>query len=191
MIASPILVCQGLQRAFVEPGGPLFSHSASERRVVCERILHRARASGWIVVHSFMDSDIVREAGEATIPGLSPLPSEPYFWQPGLSAFGALGFDRLLFPHTLSPVFLVSYAGLGPISATLIDAIERRHAMHVVTDACANSASRGVDEHDRLAAIETLARSCDCAAASGDLATLCLAPAPVARDHLIAQSGGG
>jgi hypothetical protein len=190
MITQPVLLCQGLQRAFVDPGGPLFSQSASARRMVCERILGQARMSGWTLIHVFLDSDTMRAAGEATIPGLSPLPSESYFWQRGLSPFGLQEFDRLMFPFHLSPVFLVSYAGAGVISATLIDGIERRHSIHVVTDAAADVAAHGVGESDRLAAIETLARSFESAVTSYELATLAPAPPAITRDHMLSQSGG-
>ena len=188
MMSQPVLVCQGFQRAFIEPGSPLYSASASLRRTACEQLLRLARTSGWTVVHTFLENDAVRAAGEASIDGFNPRPTEPYFQQKGLSAFATHDFDRLLFPLDLSPIFLMSFAGVGPISATLLDGIERRLNISVVIDAVADAASTSVGENDRLAAIEVLARSCDAAVTSLELATLSPAPPPVAERRYLSQS---
>ena len=140
----------------------------------------------------------MRGADEAAIPGFSPLPSERYFWQGGLSAFGyspVTNFEKALFPYHLSPVFLMSFAGLGAISATLLSALDKRFVMNVVIDAVADTASQGVGERERIDAIETLARSYECAVTSGELTTLSVAPPPAISEpvaparHLLSQSG--
>jgi len=155
----------------------MFSASAALRRGTCESVLRQARRSDWIVVHAFLDADAVRAAGEETIPGFEPTRSEQHFWQPGLSAFSSPSFRRAMFPYNLSPVFLISFAGLGPIGATLLGGLDRHFAMHVVTDAVADTASLAIDERERLRAIETLARAHGSAVTSRELATL----APAAR----------
>jgi hypothetical protein len=188
---APVLVCQGFHRAFIEPEGPMFSASAAMRRATCEAVLRQARRSGWIVVHSFLDSHAIRAAGEDTIPGFSPAPSEQHFWQPGLSAFGSPAFEQAMFPYTLSPVFLISLAGLGAIGATLLGGLDRRLAMNVVVDAVADTAPAADDECERLRTIETLARALDAAVTSRELATLAPRTFAVARasPHLISQAG--
>jgi hypothetical protein len=193
---APVLVCQGFHRAFIEPEAPMFSASAAMRRATCEAVLRQARRSGWIVVHSFLDSDAIRAAGEDTIPGFSPAPSEQHFWQPGLSAFGSPTFEQAMFRLTmfrltLSPVFLISLAGLGAIGATLLGGLDRRLAMNVVVDAVADTAPAAADERERLRTIETLARSLDAAVTSRELATLALGAfaAAAASPHLISQAG--
>src|SRR5689334_11037365 len=93
---APVLVCQGFHRAFIEPEGPLFSASAAMRRATCESVLRQARRSQWIVVHSLLQTDAVKAAGEETIPGFEPTPSEQHFFQPGLSAFSSPAFRRAM-----------------------------------------------------------------------------------------------
>jgi len=188
---APVLICQGFHRAFIEPEGPMFSASAALRRATCESVLRQARRSGWVVVHSLLDADIVRSAGEETIPGFEPTPLEQHFWQPGLSAFSSPPFRRAMFPYNLSPVFLISLAGLGAIGATLLSGLDRHFAMHVVTDAVADTGSHAVDERERLRAIETLARAHNSAVTSRELATLAPAARAVeqAAPHLISQAG--
>jgi hypothetical protein len=186
---APVLVCQGFHRAFIEPENAMFSASAAMRRATCEAVLRQARQSGWIVVHSFLDSDAIRAAGDDTIPGFAPTPSEQHFWQPGLSAFNSSAFERAMFPYTLSPIFLISLAGLGAIGATLLGGLDRHFSMNVVTDAVADTASAAADERERLRAIETLARSMDCAVTSRELATLAPRSFAVATPHLISQAG--
>lgn len=171
----PVLLCQGFHRAFIEHGSPLFSQSASLRRTTCEELIRHARSCGWAVIHSFLDTETVRAAGSGSIPGFAPLPTESYFRQKSLSAFGTPAFEQTLSRHDMSPVFLMSFAGIGAISATLLDAVERRFMLSVVTDAIADAGQAGVTETDRLAAIETLARSCDSAVVSNDLMTLAAA----------------
>jgi Isochorismatase family len=190
-VTAPVLICQGFHRAFVEPEGPMFSASAAMRRATCESVLRQARRSGWIVVHTFLDTDVVKAAGEETIPGFEPTPSEQHFWQPGLSAFSSPPFRRAMFPYNLSPVFLISFAGLGAIGATLLGGLDRHFAMHVVTDAVADAGSHAVDERERLRAIETLARAHDSAVTSRELATLAPAVRALghAAPHLISQAG--
>jgi hypothetical protein len=192
---TPVLISQGFQRAFVDTDGPMFSASASIRRMTCERLLARARQSGWTVVHSFLDTEPLRAAGEEAIHGFSPLPSESWFWQPAHSAFTSPAFERFIVPHFVSPMFLMSFAGFPAISATLTAALDKHLAMHVVTDAVADVGRFGVEERERLKSIEALAKSCECAVTSDELATLSpaelvpafhrLAPAP----QLLSQSG--
>lgn len=188
---APVLVCQGFHRAFIEPEGALFSASAAMRRATCESVLRQARRSKWIVVHTFLDTYAVKAAGDETIPGFEPTPSEQHFWQPGLSAFSSPAFRRAMFPYNLSPVFLISLAGLGPIGATLLGGLDRHFTMNVVVDAVADTASPAADERERLRSIETLARTHDSAVTSRELATL--TPATMAIPgmvpHLVSQAG--
>lgn len=184
----PALVCQGFHRAFIEPGSPLFSESASLRRSVCEKLVHHARSAGWLVVHSFLDTESVRTAGAPSIQTFAPLPSEPYFRQKSLSAFGTPAFERTMAEIEMSPIFLISFAGIGAISATLLDAIERRLMLSVVVDAVADSERCGVQEADRLSAIETLARTCDSAVFSRDLLTLAATPLQTPPHHYISRA---
>lgn len=184
----PVLICQGFHRAFIDRTSALFSEFASMRRDVCERLLRHARSSAWVLVHSFLDTEAVHSGGGASIQGFAPMPSEHYFRQKSLSAFRTPAFDRTLAAYDLSPLFLISLGGIGAISATLLDAIERRLMINVVVDAIADCGDTGVPERDRLAAIETLARSCDCAATSAEVLTLAAAPSRLARDHFIRQA---
>ncbi|MFT3723058.1 MAG: isochorismatase family protein [Hyphomonadaceae bacterium] len=172
----PVLLCQGFHRAFIDPASALFSESASMRRSICEELVKHARSAGWTVVHSFLDTESVRAAGVSSIQNFAPLPTEPYFRQKSLSAFGTPALERMMSQLEMSPVFLISLAGIGPISATLLDAIERRLMMSVVTDAVADNGKCNVGERDRLTAIETLARACDCAVTSRELMTLAATP---------------
>lgn len=189
--AGPVLVCQGFHRAFIEPEGALFSASAAMRRATCESVLRQARRSKWTVVHTFLDTDAIKAAGDETIAGFEPTPSEQHFWQPGLSAFSSPIFRRAMVPHALSPVFLISFAGLGPIGATLLGGLDRNFAMNVVVDAVADTASSAADERERLKAIETLARTHDSAVTSRELATLTPAMLSLTDNssHLISQAG--
>jgi hypothetical protein len=195
MIISPVLVCQGFQRGFIEPGS-MFSVSASMRRTTCESVLRHARRSDWAVIHTFLSSDMMRGADEATIPGFSPTPTEPWFRQGSSSAFGPAAlspFEKALFPHHLSPIFLMSFAGLSAIAATLMVGLEKRFAMHVVIDAVADVASNGASERAAIEAVETLARTCRCAVTSAELATLSPAAQSLSRPdavpHLLSHSG--
>ncbi len=186
----PILICQGFHRAFLEPASTLFSESASMRRATCEQLVHHARSASWVIVHSFLDTESVRTNGAASIPGFAPLPNEPYFRQKSLSAFGNPAFDRMMAQYDMAPIFLASFAGIGVISATLLAAIERRLMFSVVTDAVADAGQSGVAEHDRLAAIGTLARSCDCAVTSDELMTLAATPVRAPTHRYLRQANG-
>lgn len=184
----PILLCQGFHRAFIDPASPLFSESASMRRATCEELVRHARSSGWTVVHSFLDTESVRMAGTSSIQGFAPLPTEPYFRQKSLSAFGNPAFEKMMSQLGMAPVFLVSLAGIGVISATLLDAIERRFMLSVVLDAVADTGQCNVAERDRLAAIETLARTCDSAVFSRELMTLAAAPLQAPPHQFISRA---
>jgi nicotinamidase-related amidase len=185
----PVLLCQGFHRAFIDHASPLFSESASIRRSTCEELIRHARSAGWMVVHSFLDTESVRAAGPASIQNFAPLPSEPYFRQKCLSAFAHAPFERMMAQLDMAPIFLMSFAGIGVISATLLDAIERRFMLSVVTDAVADAGQSGVDERARLAAIETLARACDSGVHSSELMTLAATPLQAQARHLISRAG--
>lgn len=184
----PILLCQGFHRAFIDPASPLFSESASKRRATCEELVRHARGSGWTVVHSFLDTESVRMAGASSIQGFAPLPTEPYFRQKSLSAFGTPAFERMMSQLEMAPIFLVSFAGIGVISATLLDAIERRFMLSVVVDAVADTGQCNVGEPDRLTAIETLARACDSAVRSHELMTLAATPLQAQPHQFISRA---
>jgi nicotinamidase-related amidase len=185
----PVLLCQGFHRAFIDHGSPLFSQSASMRRSTCEDLLRHARSAGWVVVHSFLDTETVRAAGTGSIANFAPLPTEAYFRQKSLSAFGTPAFESLMTQHEMAPVFLMSFAGIGVISATLLDAVERRMMLSVVTDAVADAGQFGVGETERLTAIETLAKSCDSAVLSRELMTLAATtPLRAPSHHFIGQA---
>lgn len=195
MIISPVLVCQGFQKGFIEPGS-MFSVSAAMRRTTCENLLRHARRSDWTVIHTFLGPDLMQGAEEATIPGFHPTPTEPWFRQVHPSAFGASShspFETALFPHSLSPVFLMSFAGLHAIAATLTAGLGKGFSMHVVIDAVADTAANGPSERAAIESIETLARTCRCAVTSGELSTLSPAPQslqrPDAVPHLLSHSG--
>ena len=158
-MTRPVLVCQGFQRAFIDVGSKTFSASASVRRGACEQILKRARASGWITVHSFLETDALGVTGGASIEGFAPGRVESYFHQRTLSAFGAPGFGEKLESLRGEPILLISLAGLGAIAATFLDGLELRLPIYIVVDAVADVSSAGVSEHERLAAIETIARA--------------------------------
>lgn len=187
----PVLLCQGFHQAFIDRSSALFSESAAMRRSTCEALVRHARYSGWTVVHSFLDTESVRAAGAASIQNFAPLPSEPYFRQKGLSAFSNPAFERMMAQNDMAPIFLASFAGIGVISATLLDAIERRFMLSVVTDAAADSAQGGVSECHRLTAIETLARSCDSAVTCNTLMTFAATPITSSPRHLLSQASGG
>jgi len=187
----PVLLCQGFHQAFIDRSSMLFSESAAMRRSVCETLIRHARHAGWIVVHSFLDTESVRAAGASSIQNFAPLPSEPYFRQKGLSAFSNPAFERMIAQHDMAPIFLASFAGIGVISATLLDAIARRFMLSVITDTAADSAQGGVSEYHRLAAIETLARACDSAVTCNDLMALAATPITSSPRHLLSQVRGG
>jgi hypothetical protein len=168
-MTRPVLVCQGFQRAFIDVPSRMFSVSASMRRSTCETVLKYARASGWSLVHSFLDTDAFGGTDGDSIDGFAPSPTEPYFRQRTLSAFGAPGFHNKLQSLLDGPIFLISFAGLGPIAATFLDAIERRFPIFVVVDAVADLSRAEVGEQDRLAAIETLVRAHNRCVRSADL----------------------
>lgn len=187
-MTRPVLVCQGFQRAFIDVDGPMFSLSASVRRSICEQVLKRARASGWTVVHSFLDTETLGTAGGASMDGFAPSPTEAYFRQRSLSAFRTAGFHAKLESVADRPVYLISFAGLSVIAATFLDGLERRLPIRIVTDAVADIAHSGVDERDRLEAIEVLARAHGRDATSHDLATAAgLPPRPSHRNQLFAD----
>jgi hypothetical protein len=142
-------------------------------------------------VHSFLDTESVRAAGTSSIQGFAPLPNEPYFRQNTLSAFGTPAFERLMTQQDMAPIFLASFAGIGVISATLLDAIGRRLMFSVVTDAVADTGQSGVPEHERLLAITTLARSCDSAVTSQELLTLVATPIGNTTPNFLRQAAGG
>lgn len=185
----PVLLCQGFHRAFIDPASALFSESASMRRSTCEELIRHARSAGWAVVHSFLDTESVRASGTSSIQNFAPLPTESYFRQKNLSAFDTPAFERTMAQHDMAPIFLMSFAGIGVISATLLDAIQRRLMLSVVTDAVADTGQGGVTEDQRLLAIETLARSCDSAVTSNDLMTLAATPLRGPTHHFLSQAG--
>lgn len=185
----PVLLCQGFHRAFIDRTSPLFSESASMRRSTCEELIRHARSAGWAVVHSFLDTESVRAAGTSSIQNFAPLPNESYFRQKGLSAFDTPAFERMLSQHDMAPIFLISFAGIGVISATLLDAIQRRFMLSVVTDAVADTGNGGVSEDQRLLAIDTLARSCDSSVKSHDLMTLAAMPLRGPAHHFLSEAG--
>lgn len=158
-VMVPVLLCQGFQRAFVDAASPMFSLSAASRRSTCEQLLRHARMSGWGVVHAFLETDVLDGAGASSIDGFAPLPTEPYFLQKTLSAFGAPGLLAKIDGLAGAPILLMSFAGLGAIAATFLDGLERRLGIHIVADAVADSGHAGVGEQQRLAAIETLGRA--------------------------------
>jgi nicotinamidase-related amidase len=155
----PVLLCQGFQRAFVDATSPMFSLSACSRRSNCEELLRHARATGWGVVHSFLDTDVFTGTGAASIDGFAPAPTEPYFRQTTLSAFAAPGLQAKLDGLADAPLLLMSYAGLGAIAATFLDGLESGLPIHIVADAVADVGHAGVGEQQRLAAIETMGRA--------------------------------
>jgi nicotinamidase-related amidase len=185
MNTRPVLVCQGFQRAFIQADGPMFSVSASVRRSVCEQVLKRARTSGWTVVHSFLDTDTLGATGGASIDGFAPSPAEPYFRQRTLSAFRNPGFQAKLESVADRPVYLISLAGLSVIAATFFDGLERRLPIRIITDAVADTSHSGVDERERLEAIEVLARAHGRDVTSHDLGSMSGLPArPSTRSQL-------
>jgi nicotinamidase-related amidase len=187
-MTRPVLVCQGFQRAFIDSGGPMFSVSASLRRNVCEQVLKRARASDWTVVHSFLDTETLGATGGASMAGFAPSPDEAYFRQRSLSAFRTPGFHAKLESVADRPVYLISLAGLGVIAATFLDGLERRLPIRIVTDAVADIAHSGVDERERIEAVEILARAHGRDITSHDLGTAPgLPPRPSTRSQLFAD----
>ncbi len=184
----PVLVCQGFQRAFIDANGPMFSVSAAVRRSICEQVLKRARASGWTVVHSFLDTETLGANGGASMDGFAPSPAEAYFRQRSLSAFRTPGFHAKLESVADRPFYLISFAGLSVIAATFLDGLEHRLPIRIVTDAVADVAHSGVDERERLEAIEVLARAHGREATSHELATAAGLPSrPAARNQLFAD----
>ncbi len=166
------LICQGFQRAFVDGAGDLFSVSSSMRRATCERIVKCARASGWRMIHTFLDSEALNGAAASSIDGFAPAPKEPYFRQRTLSAFDEPGFHNKLEAMPEGPIFLISLAGLGAIAATFLDGLQRGLPIYIVTDAVADLSGFGVSEQERLSAIEILARAHNRRAISADLIAL-------------------
>ena len=184
----PVLVCQGFQRAFIDANGPMFSVSAAVRRSICEQVLKRARASSWTVVHSFLDTETLGATGGASMDGFAPSPAEAYFRQQSLSAFRTPGFHAKLESVADRPFYLISFAGLSVIAATFLDGLERRLPIRIVTDAVADVSHSGVDERERLEAIEVLARAHGREATSHELATAAGLPSrPAARNQLFAN----
>jgi hypothetical protein len=154
---NPTLVCQAFQRAFIDASHPKFSVSATLRRETCSRILERARLAGWSVVHTYL---ALEGTGGSAIDGFMPSVAEPYFWQPGLSAYDAPGFAQSAYVSPTAPVLLMSLAGLPAIAATLLDGMRRHADIRVISHAVADTAADGVGESEKLLAIDTLARAC-------------------------------
>jgi hypothetical protein len=133
--------------------------SATLRRETCSRILERARLAGWSVVHTYL---ALEGTGGSAIDGFMPSVAEPYFWQPGLSAYDAPGFARSNYVSPGAPVLLMSLAGLPAIAATMLDGIRRHADIRIISNAVADTAADGVGEAERLQAITTLARAAGC-----------------------------
>lgn len=158
-MTRPVLLCQGFQRAFIDPASRTFSLSASTRRGACEQLLKCARACDWTTVHSFLDTDALGPTGSASIDGFSPGRTEAYFHQRTLSAFQTTGFHEKFETLRGAPIFLISLAGIGAIAATFFDGLDHKLPIYIVLDAVADISSLGVDEQERLSAIDTLARA--------------------------------
>jgi nicotinamidase-related amidase len=158
-MTRPVLLCQGFQRAFIEPGRAMFSHTASLRRGTAERVLGHARRSGWRVVHLYLESDVLEFGASATIDGFGPRPLEPYFRQRTVCAFDTPGFRTKLESLGPNPIFFMSLAGVAGILSTLFAAIEARFPMFVVVDAIADPGRPEVSEDDCIAAVTTVARA--------------------------------
>lgn len=151
-----MLLVQGFQRAFVELGNPAFSVSATMRRSTCEQILKFARASGWSIMHSYLGTDRSIHAASA-LDGFTPLPGEMYGKQQTLSAFRNPSFEAKWAQLESTPIYLISFAGVGAIGATFFDALERQLPLHIVTNAIADAGRTEISERLGIVAIEAVA----------------------------------
>lgn len=180
------LLCQGFQRGFIDSTSGKFSVSASMRRGICEQLLKYARNGGWPVIHIYLDANVFSASEAMSLDGFSPSPTESYFRQRTISAFGCHGLEAKLRSYSLDAVFLISFAGLGAIAGTFLEAMERRIPLHIVTDAVADVAFGGVTEEERLTALSILARSLGRAVRSEDLFS---ATAVSARQAALSDAG--
>lgn len=170
-VLQPMLLVQGFQRAFVELGNPAFSVSAAMRRSTCEQVLKFARASGWTIVHSYLETNS-SSLQAAALDGFTPLRGELYAKQETLSAFCTPMLAAWASQHVSAPIYLISFAGVGAIGATFFDAMERDLPFHVVTNAIADAGRSEISERLSLAALDAMATSFNRAVRWPDLASL-------------------
>ena len=95
------------------------------------------------------DSDLFQESSAATSihPDIAPAPGEAVITKRRGSAFAGTDLDAVLRARGVTTLALAGVATSGVVLATLIDAIDRDHAVTVLRDGCADPEP---DVHDFL-----------------------------------------
>lgn len=146
-----------MQNDFVLPGAPLRVAGAQATVPVIRRLLERARAEGWLVVHVIREhrrdgSDV--EAGRAPlfaegpgvcVPGtdgariideLAPLPHEIVLRKRRFSAFFHTELDMVLRRLRAETLLIAGTQYPNCVRGTAVDAMSLDYRPIVVTDAC-------------------------------------------------------
>ncbi|MGZ6016179.1 MAG: isochorismatase family protein [Phenylobacterium sp.] len=138
-------MCLDLQRAFLERAGGAGALCVAN----CRRVLTHARRSGWSIVHVFSRD------GSRPIEDLEPLPSEPVFYRPGVSAFSSRDFDELAGASGDARMVVIGFSLTSSCLATALAAYDRSLRPILVEDAVAATRISGVADQ----AVEAVARA--------------------------------
>lgn len=159
-----------MQNDFVLPGAPACVAGALATVPAIARLLERARARAWAVIHvqrshrpDGADAETFRRAafaqgrgicvagtpGAAPVAGLEPLPGEIVLHKRRFSAFLFTEFDALLRRLGVETLVLAGTQYPNCVRATAVDAMARDYRVLVVTDAC-SAATREVAQANIL-----------------------------------------
>lgn len=151
------LVIIDMQKDFVLPGAPACVAGAMATVPTLRRLLERARASGWTVIHvtrehraDGSDVELFRRAafaegrgicvagseGAEIIPELAPLPGELRLLKRRFSAFLFTELDALLRRLGVDTLVIGGTQYPNCVRGTAVDAMSRDYRVVVVTDAC-------------------------------------------------------
>lgn len=155
--ARTALAVIDMQHDFVSPQGAACVAGAAATVPVLRRLLERARARGWRVVHvtrshraDGADAELFRReafsqgrgicvagtSGAAIVPELAPLSGETVLRKTRFSAFLFTEFDALLRRMGVDTLVLGGTQYPNCVRATAVDAMARDYRVVVVTDAC-------------------------------------------------------
>jgi ureidoacrylate peracid hydrolase len=135
----PILVLIDIQREYVTPGRPFFLSGIGPSLQQCRALLDHAREGCWPVahVHHVTDKHLFNRNLEYSQPvaGFAPRAHEMLFQKDKLSCFSNRAFEELIESASRAPVLVAGYNSPMCCTATIVDAFNRGHRFHFVSDA--------------------------------------------------------
>ena len=141
------LVIIDMQNDFVLPEAPLCVKGAQATVPTIRKLLDRARAEGWRVIHVIRqhrrdgsDVEIGRAPlftqGAGIVDGLTPLPGETILRKLRFSAFFQTELDMILRRLKIDTLLIAGTQDPNCVRGTATDAMSHDYNTIVVTDAC-------------------------------------------------------